>query len=412
MQVIPLSCKGRWQESLNDPNKDKNVLIKDLSYELMLNFLDMRHEKNWNTCIGLEFRRYKVKKNATPINFIEMMMKGKLKIQYLRKLAAKIQDLSVEKCFYQTDPDYRVYENARIRMAQNASRGFVKDISNETLKEIAELIAECPYWKKIGDGLGFNLSECFSFSDPYEMLKKWIEASPYGTLNSIYFEAERLGYYKVCKYLDGIPLNKTTAIVARDPYAFCPESRPVTVFDLDKLDEIYGMKIKWEGISHLIFNSFDSKKQDIWLAGNISLAQLKDAFAVCHEGSLDCFEQLLTGVSYNQVAFLASAIDCDSSMTQKEFFKLIRNKLTPCDYRIQELSIPNLLCVYWQINRELDLTDFFDKTFDLICFDHSSTARLLGCAYELINPKRYYTNVSSQQLVNLNCNLENHKSSK
>jgi hypothetical protein len=391
-EISPLSCKGQWQKNFFDPNKDKNVAIKDLPYELMKEFLDEikgnnRSLKNWETCIGLEFRRWKVKKKSATLNtFVQIMMKRNCKIQYLRNVASKLHDLSLEKCFYALGPNYMVHENARVQASQDGSRGYLRDISYETLKELAELLDVDISWKKMGDGLGFNLYECFHFSDPLEMLRKWITKFNDGTLQRIYFEVQRLGLKEVCVYLDGIPLEKISSMVVRDPHESHPELRLVTVFDLENFN-----KIDWVGVSHILFNSFSSKKDDLWLSGNVTLKRLKEVFNI----SLKYFEpKSYEGVTYNQVAFLAEAINSDSYMTDVRFSELINKKMSTCDFRIKRMSIRNSLCIYWQLNRELDLTQFFKKTLDVFNPTAPSTARILGCAYDLINPKRYYKGIT------------------
>lgn len=389
LDMSPLSCRGQWQKNLLDPNKDKNVAIKDLPYELMKEFLDAikrdnRSLKNWEMSIGLEFRRWKVKKKSATLNtFVQVMMKRNCKIQYLRKVASILHDPSLEKCFYELEPNYMMLENERIQANQDFSRGYLRDISYETLKEIVDLLEMDLSWKKMGDGLGFNLFECFHFSDPLEMLNKWIAKFNDGTLSRIYFEAQRLGLNEVCEYLDGIPLEKISSIVVRDPHESHPELRLVTVFDLENFK-----KIDWIGVSHILFNSFSSKKEDIWLSGSVTLKHLKEVFNI----SLMCFEpKNYKGVTYNQMAFLADAINSDSYMTEARFAELISKKMSGCDFRINQLSIRSGLCIYWQLNRELDLTQFFNKTFDMLAPTAPSTARILSCAYEVINPKRYHS---------------------
>lgn len=397
LDISPLSCMGQWQKNLFH----QNIAVKDLPYELMKEFLDeirgdARRRMNWEMCIELQFRTWKIKKSATLNQFVQIMMKRNCKFEYLQKVANNLHDLSFKKYFYGGQyPEYAMRENARIQADQNTSRGYLKDISYETLKELSDLLADDFSWKKMGDGLGFNFCECFYFSDPLEMFQKWLLKSPDGTLDRIYFEVERLGFNNVCKYLDGIPLEKISAIVVRDPHSSHPELRPATIFDLEKIDEVCGEKIDWAGVSHLIFNSYCSKKEDIWLSGNVTLNQLKVALDVCHKKSLIGFEHFepmnLRGVTYNQMAFLADAINSDSWMTERRFAELISDKIGFCDFRIKHLSIRNFLCLYWQLNRELDLTQFFNKTLELFYPTAPSTGRILYYGFQVIKPKRFYS---------------------
>ena len=387
----PLSCRGQWQKNLSDPSKDMNVPIRDLPYELMTQFLNgIRQNKNWETCIGLEFRRWKVKKKrATPRTFLEVMMKRQCKTHYLRHLAIRLCDLSFEKCFYEPDPQYMRVEDARLQASRDCSRGYLKDLAYKTLKEIAELLEDDFSWKKMGDGLGFNLYECFHFQDPLEMLQKWSMKFKDGTLMRIYFEAERLDLHEVCSYLDGIPLEKTSEILPRNPHAFYPDLRVVTIFDLEELDGRY-QAIDWGAIARLVFNSSDSKKEDIWQAGTVTLSKLKEAFKIYHKNSLIGFEHFepvsAAGVMYNQVAFLAEAIRSDSSLTEMRFQELIAPYI---DFRNSQMPIPISLCLFWQVNRELDLTQFFHKTLNLLIAASPGTARILSWAFEVIEPKRF-----------------------
>lgn len=391
--IEPLSCMGKWQKQVLEKSC-KNESVKNLSYELMKKFIsEMKEEarwKNWKVCIGLELRRWKIFKEITPHLFIQVIVGRGYKIQYLQTLASKLRDPFLVDCFYGNDPDYQVRENKRIQADSDVSRGYLKDIAYSTIREVADLIEMNASWKIMGDGLGFNFSECCQFSDSIEMFKKWRQISPDGTLSRIYFEAERLGFTDVCTYLDQIPMQKISAMKARDSHAFNLESRLVTIFDLERLEKICGAKVDWAAISHLLFKSFDSKVEDIWVSGDVTLAQLKKAFNVRHKEFLTCFEQFMTegfeprslkDVTYNQVAFLAESISCDSTMTEAQFSELLNKKTG---------RVHQLLCVYWQLNRTLDLTQFFNKIFDLILPAHPTTARLLASAYDLILPQRHY----------------------
>lgn len=399
--LSPLSCKGQWQKNLFNPcHVQKNESIKNIPYEVIKDFFDLIKEdrgrrKAWEKCIALQFRKWNINESPTLKSFFQVMMKLDYKIQYLLNVSRKLHDISVEMCLYGhgssaylknlSRVEYVNRETLRIQANQDISKGYLVDVSYATLVDLADLINQGRSWRRMGDGLGFTFFECSCFSDPMEMLNDWIWKFNDGTLMRIYFEASLLRFNEVCEYLEGIPLEKISAIVVRDPHESDPELRLVTVFDLENFN-----KINWLRVSHILFNSFHSKKDDIWLSGNVTLKDLKRVFNI----SLCIEPKNYEGVTYNQVAFLAEAINSDSYMTDARFSELIKSKMSTCDFRIKRMSIRNSLCIYWQLNRELDLTQFFRKTFDLLAPTAPSTARILGSAYDLINPKRYYKGIT------------------
>jgi hypothetical protein len=413
--VMPLSCKGQWQNKIrNTDNKYRNDAIKDLSYEIMSKFENkIGKEKRWSTweqCIQREFKVLGIIDKMTPRLFVKTMIDRGFRIQNLLNMAEKMDDLSVKKCFYK-DVQYLKFvdqEGPRILASNDISNGFLKDISDDTLIQIAELIEASPSWREMGDGLGFNLSECIAFSRAYSMLKKWLLKFPNGTLKRIAYEAQKLNLPNVCECLDAIPLRKFSPIEIRDPHASQPELRMTTVFDLEKLDKIYeahGVHILWDVISHTIFDCDDSSKEDIWLSGNVQLQLLNKAINIHIFHLVECFDQFMEdvrtggfeptspeGVTYNQIAYLAEAISSDVSLSQKSIYnELISKKIGTCDFRVNNLPVRNLLCLYWQLNGEMTLSQFVQKTRDELLPAAFQAANALLKGYNQINPKRYYS---------------------
>lgn len=411
--LIPLSCKGQWQKKhFNVANVNKNVAIRELSYEIIFNFAceinNKDRWKSWERYLEMGFKWLRINKTVTWKSFVQTMIDRKYKLDYLSNIANKLHDsASFKNCFYQKNISEDVaLEKDRVQASCDTSRGYFIDLSYETIIEIDDLIEDESPWRKMGDGLGFNLHECFEFSDPIEMFEKWILKFNDGTVSRIYFEAKRLGFSKVCEYLDHIPLQKMSVFVPRDPHSLHPALRFTTVFDLEKLDKIYalgGMQIDWIAVSHLVFNSFDSKIEDIWLSGDVTLARLNEAMNQRHKDSSIYFDQFmadvhsgvfqpsnLEGVTYNQIACMAEAIECDSNMTQKQFIELMDNNIGNSDFRGKELSIREVLCIYWQLNRELDLTQVFNKLSDRLMPTAPFTAQILSWKYDLMKPMRVY----------------------
>ena len=295
----------------------------------------------------------------------------------------------------------------RMQASLDSSRGYFRDVSHQTLLEIDDLFGNDSHWRKMGTSLGFNLSECFNFSDPFEMFEKWRLKCKDGTVSAIYFEAKRLGFNHVCKHLERISLNKRDEFIPRDPHIFHPELRVVTAFDLEKLDKVYeasGVEIDWTAVSHLLFNSFDSAKEDLWLSGDVNLLQLQTVMNLRHVASLSCFDQFMkeiqsgafqphsiNGVTYNQMAFMAEVINSDTQITEACFAELMDKDISACTFRVKELSIRDLLSIYWQINREFTLTQVYQHIFNVLNPVTPSTAKILSYAYDLLCPKRYVT---------------------
>ena len=406
LDLSPLSYKGQWQKNLFNPKYiHKNEPIRNLSYEFVKGFLDLIKEdktrqKAWKKMIAVQYRAWKIDERPTMKSFFQIMMKRDCKIQYLVNVAHQLHDISFEMCFYGhgsssylkciSRAEYVNREWARIQANQDTSKGYLIDVSYETWIDLAALIEEEPDWRRLGDGLGFTLFDCACFSHPIDLLEAWNSKFSAGTLMRIYFEAEQLKFYEVCQFIDGISLHKISAIQVRNPHDSCPELRLTTIFDMEELDRIYGF-IDWAAISHLVFQSFDSKKEDIWMSGTVTLLKLQVAFKLRHQKSLKGFEHFQPknrlGVTYSQVAFLADAIHSDSALSLEDFAELMSQDM---GIQMEPLSIPNALCIYWQFNRNLDLTQFFNKTFDLLFPACPSAARILSYAFDLLNPKRYY----------------------
>lgn len=413
--LMPLSCKGQWQKKFfNADNKYRNEAIQDLSYEIMSKFENkIEKEKRWKTWerfIIREFKGLGITEKMTPRLFVKTMIERGFRIQNLLNMAEKMDDLSVKKCFYK-QAQYLKYvgqEVPRILASEDISNGFLKEISDETLKEIAELIEINPSWRKMGDGLGFNLSECIAFTEPLRMLEKWIEKFPNGTLKRIAYEAQKLNLPNVCEYLDAIPLKKMSPIEIRDPHAARPELRITTIFDLEKLDKIYeanGVHVLWDVISHTLFKGDDSSKADIWLSGNVQLERLKEVINFHIPHLYECFDQFMEevhigafeptspeGVTYNQMAYLSEVISQDVSLSQHSIYQeLISKKIGVCDFRVKDLPARKLLCLYWQLNGELTLSQFVQKTRDVLLPTAFQAANALLKGYNQLIPKRYYS---------------------
>ena len=399
--LIPLSRKWQWRAM----GKLFNAAIRDLSYESVLKFENkIKKEKRWEKWSQAIQKEFKIS-SVSPRIFVKMMIERGFRMQNLLNFADKLDDSTVSKCFYKdVQLKYMEQEVPRVQADKDVSNGFLSDISDKALKQIADLMEKNEDWRKIGDGLGFNLSQCIEFSSPLEMLMQWSLEFPNGTLKRISYEAKRLKLEDVCDYLDAIPLNKLSTIEIVDPHTKYPELRVTTVFDMEKLEGIYGasgVQIDWKKVSCKLFNQ-DSSKEDIWLSGNVSLKHLSMALKHCHEDSADCFEQFMEDVcsgyfepknsedvSYNQVAYLAEGINQRGFNMHPDFEKWVEKHLSTCSLRAKKLSGRTFLCLYWQLNTGLNLQKLVQKMMnEVLPYDYQV---ILKKSYDLINPKRYYS---------------------
>lgn len=399
---IPLSSKWKWQTQ----DKLFNAAIKDLSYEVMLKFehkiaKEKRWEK-WKQCIQKELKVV----DPTPRIFVKSMIEQGFRIRNLLSMADKIDDTAVEKCFYKDSPSkYMEQEVPRIKADKDTSNGFLIDISDKTLKGIADLVETNPHWRKMGDGLGFSLSDCIGFTGPFEMLKQWSIKFPNGTLRRISYEAARLNLQNVCRYLNAIPLHKHSTVEIRDPHASHPQLRMTTIFDMDRLEGIYktnSVQIDWKVISGILFNDSSAEKDDIWLSGNVQLKHLNEAMNRYYEDHAECFDEFMddirTGyfeprtvedVSYNQVAYLAEGINIREFNRHPNFEELVKKYLRTCSFRVTKISVRTFLNLYWQLNRELNLSTLVQKMInEFLPYDYQI---VILKSFNLMNPKRYFS---------------------
>ncbi len=405
LDVTPLSYKGQWQKNAltHSDNKFENTSIQDVSYVIMNDFVTKiqleKRWKNWKPAIEKELK-IPCDKEWTLQLFGKAMTDRGFRLRNLDNMAGKMGDSSVRKCFYTESQAIDIeLEQARISANNDQSMGFLGDISECTLREISALISADPSWKLMGDGLGFNFSKINDFKDPYEMLSAWVKIFPQGTLKRISFEVEKIKLTKVGEYLNAIPLIKFAEIEIGDAHVNYPEGRMTTIFDMERLEEIFlanDDQLDWVPI----VGKFKYKKtSDIWLSGDIDLGKLQGAFKSISKAHAQYCNQFiqevksgrfepksLQGVTYNQIRYLAGTQKIrDNQMVA------LSKRLSPCDVRRANISLDQFFSIYWQMNEDCDLS-ILVKKMDQIVYQHvfCGSCSLEERCNEMI-PKRYYS---------------------
>ncbi|MBS0654420.1 MAG: hypothetical protein JSR46_01465, partial [Verrucomicrobia bacterium] len=181
----------------------------------------------------------------------------------------------------------RAKETARQERNRDTSKGFLSDFEEkETLAGLANLIAERRAWRRLGDGLGFESKDCYAFSDPLDMLKKWIDLTPVTTVSRLYFEINSLKkfdmkYDLVCDYLDAVPLGKIPKEDLPKQNLTPPLERKFSLYHFNRLNEI--LKANNKPLTWLSFydNKLFTKRaystDEFWLPCRHTVKQFLDA---------------------------------------------------------------------------------------------------------------------------------------
>jgi hypothetical protein len=394
---------ARVQDYGNDLKKMENMLLNRLPYGV-LNKVAETIQHKWPI-----WEPYAIKLASKDVSsakewILHVGSAGSTtKLQVLLDLAERTNHLAITTCLM----DCPNLMQQRQKAAQDISKGYMDDIHEDTIKELAQRIGDSPTdWRLLADGLGYDNLACQRWTRPIQMLKDWIQKNPNATVCRLHFEATQLQMKSVCRCLDAIPLEGVP-LVTLPSHPDEKYFRPVTYFDLVRMFEILGdhkKRIDWEMIALQSISSIVKQNPTIspidliWISCRMylnhflntldNLEGLKPYIEKFKDEVKDeIFEpKSAAGISYSQIYYLGKSIyqakidliNIFSFFHSGVSVDLLKEKHLPSLHLGRSLSFTEFLLLYWQFNgdeKALDLKTFSIKIIDMLEHTQNQTEK-------------------------------------
>jgi Zinc finger, C3HC4 type (RING finger) len=283
MQVssVPLSSTGRWEAKLPEYRKKidrlRQMPLSRLPY-VVLNDVAEAIQQQWqewqSRAESLTAKKFDNAKEF--VNHISERNNSHFMIGDLTELSTASRIDTIRDSIFAC----RNWENVRQLAEENVSKGYMKDISDETIAQLAQTLAENSNWRLLADGLGYDSPN--SFKNCSTMLFDWVSKNPLATVERLHFEAKLLNFQDVCRFLEAIPLQgKTKTRLSRINSEKMLEM-PITCFDIKALKKIAaeaGVQIVWYSLLpklNLYYGKIEAHDVStlIWESGKTSLKRV------------------------------------------------------------------------------------------------------------------------------------------
>lgn len=269
MSVAPKSSTGQWIAKVAEYRelaKLENIFLNKVPYAI-LSIVAENIQSEWTQWEPLA-QGLTSKKICSAKEFINCLSnkESPYRLQHLIGIARKLNHIAVKQCFTQCQNS----ELDRQQADNDLSKGYMRDISPETLADLSKLIAvDHIDWRLLADGLNFDNLSCLQLTSPHQMIQRWMEQNPKATVSRLQLECYLLKMNSIARYFDAIPLEGTPKVQLPPLPPQQLISRSVTCYDISRINGLLYMKnnvmlVDWRGIaSHLCDYEFRQNKNMI-----------------------------------------------------------------------------------------------------------------------------------------------------
>lgn len=382
--IEPSASSDKWLTRLshyhNNLSALEKIYVNKLPYALLQNISEIIKQR-WEQWEPYTFKFAGSKIITSAKDFILNVSNetSGVKLFQLIEIAKKTDSLAMTQCL----TDCKNFVKERQQADQDHSKGFLDDISAETISELSKCISESSVdWRLLADGLGFDNLACLKLSTPKKMLEQWLQTNPTATVSRLHFEAAKIDMKSVCSFLNAIPIEGISRVVLLNNEMF-KWDEPITLYEILRFEEILkdnGFTIQWDAlVSKLLtgrygINNLKSGGKDlISLSLEISRVDFFNALPSNANPTINRFRAEVDdgifeikspgGITYSQICFLIKEwkILVDKNMTRK-----LRDCFFP---GLRSFDIPGFISLYWQypsLGGSLNLRDFYFRVTSIL----------------------------------------------
>lgn len=283
--IVPGSLSGVdcWRQQVrqyqNNLSRLEGLFVKSLPYSTLCE-IEGEIEKKWQEWKATSLANEA--ENSKAFVWHISREQSQLRLRDIVALAKKIDLALVNSLFNPKEPSER-----RQKVHQDPSRGWMKDLDQETIEGLAKRISEAEgNWRLLADALGFDNRHCRQFLSPESLLQAWMKQNPSATLSRLHFEAEQLKMEKVCSFLDAIPLEGVRKMALPALHTLLLSNPPITRFHLDRIDELAnnkGLEIEWKNIANKLCSyemGTNPKRSERDLLWQVHIKQLRQLLEI------------------------------------------------------------------------------------------------------------------------------------
>lgn len=386
-----------WNKKFEDYHKNihkfEGYFVNRLPYSILERISDTV-EKAWDKYQVSAARVAPKAENAKAFIATISAERSQIKLESFLKMDKENNSHDIENCLTQN----KSLIQERLNADMDESKGFMGDISEETLIDLSQQIgASQMNWKLLGDGLGYTNSQCRCFTAPLFMLENWIKQNRAATVARFYFEAKQLNMKSICHYLNAIPMEGTPKI--KPVQELLVYHTNVTRYHLIRLKEILAEKrinLSWEAVAKKECDFFlgcnkDSPFDALWKDSKLTLSNFMQFLEKTPHLApvLEQFkEEIKTGmfehkspggISREQVKYLANSvaklkIDQGSSVQHRFTWgpidiHVLKEVVFPDLHLGGPLSFEGFLTLYWEdpnLGANLSLNQFCQKMIEIL----------------------------------------------
>lgn len=306
----PLSRNAQWNLLLQKNNL-RDLHLKDAPLELIYK-INCLVQKHWNDTVKLHASIVSARLSGSNLSF-------ETSKKWMKWASHPVSPVTIEDLvaiFYEDQgrlelntilEPYSRFRNPKLealeseRRKADESEQSMKQISKDTLQELAKRIEEYDNWKLLFDGLNVDNFKVKTIKTAYSLLENWMTFERFSATRArLILETRELKMFRVVHFIEAISQEAIPKISLKELSYSVTSTYPVTRYHIRLIEDEFledGKGFSWTALFPDLYEDSDTINSDlIWQTGEISIDSFLKMF-----GSVQPLKRIVRKIKENKV---------------------------------------------------------------------------------------------------------------